>query len=208
MNKIVLSGFTFVLGVGIGCASTYYLMRKSFEQRLDEEIDNLRSVDKKLPKVHNDGEAVNPTDEDGNPLTTVISSISDGPVNVDKVAYHKLAENYYKEVPAEDDDKDVNDILAEAEHPEDSDEDDIHLISLDDYETDDEKYDKENIVWYTGDDILTDSSGDVIDNSFTIVGEVLESIDPSDGELIYVRNDVLDVDYEIEIVHAAYKDMV
>ena len=148
---------------------------------------------------------------------------------VEKVPYHKISEAYDRdgflegyEVPKDlleetsESDLDVKtaeDVFAEGEHPEDGDEEDIIFIDNDAF-VDDDDYAKEELVWYTRDDVLVDSVGDIIEDRFKLVGELLENIpSPSDddlgvGALIFVRNRELEVDYEIEIVDAEHEDMV
>ena len=65
-----------------------------------------------------------------------------------------------------------------------------------------ERYDNEILIYYH-DGIVTDSTGNVIDNPKTILGntvmELLPTYDSSGFTETYVRNDILHRDYLIDI---------
>ena len=233
MSKTSVGILSFIAGAGVGIAGTYFYMRNWADKQIDEAIQDYKKEYKGIRHIYaGRGENVPVSEKDASEsgesrksLTEVHSSIQDGPVEIERVPYHKISEAYDKdgflegvhledpEEFGEDDVKTAEDVFAEGEHPEDGDEEDIIFIDNDAF-VDDDDYAKEELVWYTRDDVLVDSVGDIIEDRFKLVGELLENIpSPSDddlgvGALIFVRNRELEVDYEIEIVDAEHEEMV
>lgn len=228
MSKGFACFISFVAGAGVGVAGTYFYMRRRTDDKIDEAIQDFKKEYKGIRRVYA-GNSNDISKEDAEKtdsrksLTEVHSSIQDGPVEIDKVAYHKVSKEYDKEGFLEDlleedsesdlDGKTAEDVFAEAEHPEDGEEEDIIFIDNDTY-VDDDEYEKSPLVWYILDDVLVDGEGEIIEDRFKLVGELLENVpeptksDFGVGALIFVRNRVLEVDYEIEVVDAEYEDMV
>lgn len=68
-------------------------------------------------------------------------------------------------------------------------------------------YDKQDLVWYTVDNTLTNEIGEFVDEAL-LIGDVLDEsgfVD-NDQEVLYVRNDKLMVDFTIRKVDAAFND--
>ena len=68
-------------------------------------------------------------------------------------------------------------------------------------------YDKQDLVWYTVDNTLTNEIGEFVDEAL-LIGDVLDDsgfVD-NDQEVLYVRNDKLMVDFTIRKIDAAFND--
>lgn len=199
--------FAFVGGVASGIAGAYIFLKNKYEQDLEKEIAEFkkeyRGVRLKEDKADNDRPKENYKTKNGIP-----EKVRER-VDAEKVSYDKIRASYIKpdisEMYAED-------VLVQSEHPEDGDEEDIRLISLDEFMSDTD-FHKESLIWYAEDDVLTDSYGDIIDDTLPIVGEVMGTVDlkslpVKDSESsVFIRNANLNIDYEVEVIRASHEAM-
>lgn len=81
-----------------------------------------------------------------------------------------------------------------------------YLIELSDYEMTCANYEKQTLLYYICDDILTDESGDEISPRDVIGTAIMDSgFGSNDEDTIFVRNDKLMCDYEVTKVFVAYE---
>lgn len=78
---------------------------------------------------------------------------------------------------------------------------DPYVISVDDFSENHEEYKKVSATYYTEDQVLCESSHNEIIDLRHVGADLLADYD---GDLLYVRNDYLGVDYEIDIYHSSY----
>ena len=109
------------------------------------------------------------------------------------------------------DDFDFNDPFAEDKKDEDEPhQDDIYVISDEEFKDDIGFRDSETITYYKDDGLLIDSTGQPIHSAEKVVGfEGLKELEMSDKEFIYVSNDYEDKMYEIivERNQSFYRDI-
>ncbi len=77
---------------------------------------------------------------------------------------------------------------------------DPYLITEVEFDEGKDEYDKISLTYYDGDDILIDEDGDVITDPDEIIGEdalISFGTGSSDKNMVYVRNEKLQCDYEI-----------
>lgn len=81
-----------------------------------------------------------------------------------------------------------------------------YVIEPSDYELTCSNYEKLSLLYYISDDIITDDDGDEI-NRFDVIGNtIMESGFDEDGdEILFVRNDKLMCDYEIQKIFTRYE---
>lgn len=73
-----------------------------------------------------------------------------------------------------------------------------HLISKKDFDYGEEYYDKNTLCWYCGDGTLTDEDSELIVSPERLLGsDVIDLLERTDEEIIYVRNDTFGADYAI-----------
>ena len=101
---------------------------------------------------------------------------------------------------------------AEREHPRDSHEDDIYIISerefLDEHATD---YGKVELTYYMHDESLCDDYEELLPDWRNLIGpNALQSFghENDDPDVVYVRNNRLANDYKITRIHGAYHELV
>ena len=75
------------------------------------------------------------------------------------------------------------------------------------YELECNHYDKQELVWYTVDNTLTNEVGEFVDENL-LIGDTLDETGfiNDDREALYIRNDRLMVDFTIRKVNAAFND--
>ncbi|MBO7449750.1 MAG: hypothetical protein J6U54_05215 [Clostridiales bacterium] len=198
MIKIILA---FAAGAAAGCIGTYFFTKKKCEQYIEEEAEELRqyyrTVDERRKEKEEKKEDV------------LYNSIVDG----------------LKEYTSEETVNEFEQKMAESEHPEDdeallSDEEyaerriaelnaDINkepiIIGQDDYESS-PTYDKEELLYYVEDDILTDEYGTLVDDRHRLLGEafIKSGFCENSDDIIYIRNGNVSSDYEITKVYGSF----
>lgn len=203
----------FVAGVGIGSFVTRALIKKKYEDLIDEEIASVREhLTNKKEVVEESEECV---DENGMPYKKYpVENTPKTPLDVRRERVTR--ENYnnltsiYKTDP------------AELEHPMDDDEDydcsknrgDMrapYVISLGEFNEEMNHFDKTTIYFYEDDEVLTEENEEVINNVNDIVGrDSLEKFGcmSEDPEVVYVRNEKLGIDYEVIRLSRSYAETV
>ena len=72
-------------------------------------------------------------------------------------------------------------------------------------------YRQRQLTWYSPDNVLTDAQEKPIEEVHLTVGDMLElfdDMDPSEENVIYVRNPLLKFDFEITRNHESYSESV
>ena len=201
MIRILLG---FAAGLVSGGVGMYFYMKNKYDDYADQECEEVRQYYRKkygLVKPEK-GEAEENKDE-----------LYDGIVDA------------IKEYAGREDTESFEKIMAESEHPEDdliSDEElnerrvaDINennnsepvLITSDDYEAY-PYYDKEELTYYTEDDILANENDEIVDDVYSLVGDCLTRTSFIDNSemVLYVRNGNVSTDFEINKIFGSYSE--
>lgn len=171
VNKLGYLG-SFVVGGGIGALVAWVFTKKKYEKLADEEIRSAReefAKDTHIVIVKNEEEAkkINSKDE------------------VEE--YKKvIKENHYTSYKQALDG--VKQSVKEQEV--------ILPYPIEPDEHGESGFAKETLIWYEGDSTLADESGKIIDGPDEVVG--LNNLDDfKTSDVIYIRNETEEVDYEI-----------
>jgi hypothetical protein len=204
-------------------------VKEAFEDKLATIEDSKSSIDGELegPEEIDDGVPKS---------SSIISkNLNNKPPLTDYTAYFKekgMEELKLKETIRDA----KEDALAESEHPEDdepyTDEEDEeqtliyedqmlngehkkaleedrapYIIELSDYELTCASYEKAALLYYVLDDILCEESGEIV-SRFDVVGDCLRTsgFSDNDEERLFVRNDKLMCDYDINKVYTPYEN--
>lgn len=227
MNKYA----TFVIGVAVGIAAgiggTYIFMKKDKEKAVEEEAsywrERIHKSEKNEESELEEDDLEEDSDENPRPEDKIDSNVGvkkyHRPVKKDlDNAYSNAIENIKKEI-----DMTENERAAELD-PSTDPVPGISEISEDEYTTD-QGYRKESLQYWCGDDVLMrlnsdGTTGDSADDYFRseykadireeVVGKFLRWApdyihgDDSDG-WIYIKNENLNVEIEIEIFEGMYQ---
>ena len=104
-------------------------------------------------------------------------------------------EEYYEDEEAEE----------EEQHPGH----DIFRISASEFCNTRTYYDKVSLNYFTGDDVVSDDRDEVVENADTVLGGLQKALQ-ADGapDLMYIRNEPLEIDYEISRISGSYREEV
>lgn len=70
-------------------------------------------------------------------------------------------------------------------------------------------YDKVSLNYFQEDDVVSDDRDEVMENASQILGDLQSAMGRADGRnLVYIRNEALEVDYEITLVDGSYRKEV
>lgn len=184
MNKNVLCIITFGAGAAIGAGTAWYITKRSFEARTDEEIESVRQAyEKRYKKLEedlykSDGESsvlINPEpkQEPVKREEKVVKKAAEKPNIIDYRSYYEGSEDRATLEP---------EIINENEYGENP------------------NYRKVELT-HTADGYLLDEDGEPIDDESGIVGYTSEEIEDqyieSGEDVVYIRNDDREVYYEV-----------
>lgn len=173
---------------GFGCGYLYF--KKKYEQKADEEIESVKSY--YAEKFKKEKSRIDKLEEDSKAIDNVIKEYS-------KTEEHKKI-NYHKPVKEEEEI-----VKAEAESPEEDEPTKPYLITEEEFLNDKNEYDKISLTYYSFDDVLADECDEMIDIEENISSDIYNQIASSDEDL-YVRNNVLQTDFEIMKVDGSFHD--
>jgi hypothetical protein len=220
-NLSIKNVFIFALGVIIGGASTYKIVKDRFEKQYEDEVSQYREYIKKKYESR-------PVMEMAEQKETVLVTGSNDEVSLGKVDYHRVAKDYGAMANKQDIESVMRErgLLAPESPPEDEEEDDeeddledrpimdipildgIYIIPpIEFYETTTGN-EKISLEYYALDDVLVDDAGQPIDDRDSIVGPGnLEKFGyrSHNENTLYVRNHMKAADFEIIRLEDSYR---
>lgn len=208
MNSKVKNILIFAAGATIGVLAGYIVAKRKCDEFYREELEDVtntlrETLRKKKEKIIEDAESI---DE--------MSAVVEIPVKKKKTNrqnYKNLTRIYASGNPEPV--AEINESEEEYKYRNLSNKDDNepHVITIEQFSEECDQYDKSTIYYYEDDDVLADENEEVIIDVDSIVGgEALTSFGEGseDSEVVYVRNDRLQIDYEIIRLSKSYKETV
>lgn len=177
MNNTIRNIFIFAAGIGVGSISTLYLVKSHYEEEKRKEIEDIRDFYR---------------NRQGSPST------SDTDDRDETESYvNKEIKNDYSKVLTQEKYKEEKPIVVDKEKALDE-EFTPYVISEDDF-GEMIGYDAINLVYFA-DDILVDDNEDPVEDITNLIGDeaLLIFRDCPEVDTVYVRNNSLEIDYEIE----------
>lgn len=202
IRVIGISIASMCIGAGIGYMIAEKRMLKTFDERLEREVADMREfyttvVTKKYP-----------TPEEA--VADLIKPEKNVPVitTAEKVAYHKIvATEYNNGVPWEEVELEIQDERTEQRNVFADQEVEIAVISQEAFMQNDSGYTQATLTYYAEDHIVTDEQEDELSDHEKIVGPNIEDKfgeQSSDPLTVHVRNDKLRMEFEIVRHPSAY----
>ena len=210
MNRnMLVKAFIFVAGAAIGSVATWKVVKTKYEQISQEEINSVKEEYGRLTKLMRmeidacrratnahiadevEDEAAEESEEDDYPDDDE-REFTDK--EREQVEYYKLVSKYRS---VDDDENDENN-----EEGDGSGDDEVpfingpYVISPDEFSSSPPGYSAQPLDYFT-DGILADGWGVKLDIEDTIGEEALEHFGEYADDLVYVRNERLEVDYEV-----------
>lgn len=186
----------FIAGLGIGSVGTYFVVKKHYENFMDEEIESVKEYYKdNIMEIaeHEFGEsAVNPEREE----------VSEE-ANKKEPDYQKIIKKLNYGDYSKKDDKVVESRSKETSIPEKK---EPYVIEPDDF-TNDSQYDKITLTYFSEDGVFMSIEEEVVPEGMQLVGEEnLEHIGEIEEYVVYIRNEEQGADYEVILEERSYSD--
>lgn len=216
MNTILKIAGGFVIGAVAGSLVTYFVVRDSFQAQADEQIANMRQyyIDHP-PKERKKETEKNP--EGPNPEIDPIKSFAEEPKHYEAEAqrYHSRYSN-----------PDIDDLVSRIEENDlDEDGEDVeivfdpkdarekpYLIPEESYMRDFAHiFHSDALEYWVLDNVLTVADSDEVLDILTTIGldAVNALLDPQrESDVVYVRNEKLQMEYEVERVDRSYAEWI
>ena len=215
MNK-AFGAVAFVLGAAAGAVTTWFVVRKRYEQIAQEEIDSVKEVFSKRYAEEKADDISDKSEMTEEELDRIEEENDETPEEETvKVDYHKMVGKYTEEKP------DISEIVKEKEDKlehhnvfEEEEEyekpivhDKPYIIPPDEYGLDHE-YDQIGLTLYS-DHVLADDMDEVVENVEELIGyDALNHFGEYEEDSVYVRNDKLKAEYEILLDLRKYSDIL
>jgi gas vesicle protein len=217
MNKGLATSIAFVVGAGIGAATSWLIAKNSyelyFEEKFNSEMEALDDYYKKLVAKHTVKNEEKPetieSDADiskngKQDIVEYASKLKD--LGYNKTNYTSISEETEEEEKTDEEDNKIEliestmeSVLRPGSEP--------YVISPTEFgEFDD--YERISLVHYS-DGVLTDINDIVIDNSSEIVGpNYMEYFGEYEDDAVHIRNDAKKCDYEILVSNESWADIL
>lgn len=199
MNKKLFNVVLVTVGAAVGSAVTWFVVKTKYEKIIQEEIDSVKEEYQYLRGMLIDEETANEvqdvTQEIQNESTDESVEGDDNifePSSDEVFEYHRIASNYRSSEDDKDDDKEggMGDI-DEAPYINGP-----YVISPDDFRCSPPGYNAQALDYFS-DGILADSWGMKMDIEETIGEDSLNHFGEYTDDIVYVRNERLEIDYEV-----------
>lgn len=185
MKNSVITGFSFLLGMGIGAYVTYMYIKDMYAEIAQEEINSVKEA--YIKKTKNLQKDVITEDENKEKVDKAKNKpdISEYAVKLKESGYTN-----YSEISQEDNDVEVPYVIAPEDYGEN---DEYETISL----------------TYYSDGVLTDEDDEVITNPGELVGRDFAShFGDYEDDSVFIRNDNRKIDFEILMDYRTYQDVL
>lgn len=185
MKNSVITGFSFLLGMGIGAYVTYMYVKDMYAEIAQEEINSVKEA--YIKKTKNLQKDVITEDEKKEKVDKAKNNpdISEYAVKLKESGYTN-----YSEISQEDNDVEVPYVIAPEDYGEN---DEYETISL----------------TYYSDGVLTDEDDEVITNPGELVGRDFAShFGDYEDDSVFIRNDNRKIDFEILMDYRTYQDVL
>ena len=195
----------FFLGCGVGVAGTWFALDKHYRDKLNSEMEDMQTY---IDETYRPKKKAQPNVTERSKKVTEETYKSH--VNAEKELIESYKETInpnatkYNTTVVETPTANVSPRPTEEaveDHPEEDEEREPYIITMEEYVDIEPYYDKVSLIYDKKDSSLTDYNTDeLVSAADTIGGTVLEKLDDiKDFTYVYVRNDMISTDYEIEV---------
>ena len=236
MNKYVTYGLIFIGGVGIGGGLGWFLTKTHYENVMDAEISSqveetrkwyielINQTEKELRKEWeadddstdvsyiSEGKSASEKIDDSVSYTEMMNRRKEDLLRPERIRYETFSKPENDSEPVstsqrhiESEDKEVDEVLLK--HNDDDPRSDIYVISSEQFAHERYGYDKVTLFWWELERILSEEDMAILDVP-DILGMNWENhIGEDERDVVYVRNEPLETDYEVQVRHESYYEM-
>lgn len=217
MNRKIFNILLFTVGAAIGSAVTWKVVKTKYEQIVQEEIDSVKEEYSRLTKMmkkeveaYHKITGVNQNEIDDDFEEEYDDNSYDDNVNDDDQSfdeqemtdYYKISSRYRGESTSEDDEEGDKGKSKEAPYINGP-----YVIAPDDFSTSPPGYSAQALDYFA-DGVLADSWGVQLDVEETIGEDALEHFGDYTDDIVYVRNERVEIDYEVTRDPRTYAEAV
>ena len=185
MKNSVITGFSFLLGMGIGAYVTYMYVKDMYAEIAQEEINSVKEAYVKKAKNLKRDDITEDEKKEKADKAKNKPDISEYAAKLKESGYTN-----YSEISQEDNDVEVPYVIAPEDYGEN---DEYETISL----------------TYYSDGVLTDEDDEVITNPGELVGKDFAShFGDYEDDSVFIRNDERKIDFEILMDYRTYQDVL
>lgn len=185
MKNSVITGFSFLLGMGIGAYVTYMYVKDMYAEIAQEEINSVKEAYAEKAKNLKRDDITEDEKKEKADKAKNKPDISEYAAKLKESGYTN-----YSEISQEDNDVEVPYVIAPEDYGEN---DEYETISL----------------TYYSDGVLTDEDDEVITNPGELVGKDFAShFGDYEDDSVFIRNDERKIDFEILMDYRTYQDVL
>ena len=200
MNTKVACAIAFVAGAAVGVAASWRVLDTKYKKLADKEIASVKELFYSKPVENNE-------ESDESEEKKFEQSPEEDFTEEEKKEYTNIASNYTnyatKSVVEEEPDVKITDIEPNVKIT-DSEPYVISPVELGDCD-----YDVIDLIYYEGDNTLTDEEDEIINDVGELIAwESLEHFGEYEDDSVCVRNDIRKVDYEVLLDVRKYSEVM
>lgn len=212
MNKKLFGVIMFAVGAAIGSAVTWKVVKTKYEQIADEEIDSVRDeyislMEKMKKQLKENATYEDPQDADEEEDDEYYPDDDERDFTEqerEQIEYYKMTSRYRTSDGIEEDDNEEGGKGNEDEVPYIN---GPYVISPDEFSSSPPGYFAQPLDYFA-DGVLADSWGVKVDIEETIGEEALEHFGDYVDDVVHVRNERKEIDYEVTRDPRTYDDML
>lgn len=226
MTKLLYFGLGLLVGGGIGATTAHFLTKKAVNSMAEKEIEEMHEYfnEKKaellaeykyrLKYIEHPDEKVEPEPEKS-PEGKIISFKSeDEKPSLEELAASKgynvndiRSNPNYVDYKAYSDEDSPEEETGEGEnlaHPNK----DLYIITDEQYVTECLNYEKRELRFYKEDKTLCNEEDEPLEVVYSVGNAAIMELIEKNEDFVYVRNDILHIDYEIQAMEGSYDEQV
>ena len=206
MKKFILGA---LVGAGLGAGVTYVIKQKEMDRVLQEQYDELKNYYETKPEEEVAEEIVEEEVIFNEETKTEYEELTQAYINEDIDATEEVNEYFDKtSYPSEEDEEYLEQQAFDNEMKKNEALGTIELIGEDEI-GEMPGYDYLSLMYYTDDQTLVDDRVDIIPDIDKVLGVGVYSLTHTNhGDFVRVRNHRMSSDYEVEVVHGSYTELV
>ena len=191
MNTKVACAIAFVAGAAVGVAASWRVLDTKYKKLADKEIASVKELFYSKPVENNE-------EPDESEEEKFEQSPEEDFTEEEKIEYTNIASSYTNYATKSVVEEEPNVEITDSEP---------YVISP--VELGDCDYDVIDLIYYEGDNTLTDEEDEIIDDVGDLIGwESLEHFGEYEDDSVCVRNDVRKVDYEVLLDVRKYSEVM
>lgn len=200
MNTKVACAIAFVAGAAVGVAASWRVLDTKYKKLADKEIASVKELFYSKPVENNE-------EPDESEEKKFEQSPEEDFTEEEKKEYTNIASNYTNYATKSVVEEEPNVTITDSEPNVTITDSEPYVISP--VELGDCDYDVIDLIYYEGDNTLTDEEDEIINDVGELIGwESLEHFGEYEDDSVCVRNDIRKVDYEVLLDVRKYSEVM